>query len=92
MFHWGCFEFFRKFVKIFANEYLSPVPLTPAINCSAVSTTPAKNLSSVSLTPAINPCHREITKKPLNSPVSTTLPINYLAVSTTPAIKESCLY
>jgi hypothetical protein len=32
VFHWGRFEFFRKFVEIFANEYLSPVPLTPAIN------------------------------------------------------------
>ncbi len=40
--------------------------LTLAINCSAVSTTPAKNLSPVSLTPAINPCHGEITKKPIN--------------------------
>jgi hypothetical protein len=46
-------NFFRKFADIFANEYLSPVSLTPAINCSAVSTTPAKN-----------PCHWEITKKP----------------------------
>ncbi len=63
-FLWGRFEFFRKFAEIFANEYLSPVSLTPAINCSAVSTTPAKNLSPVSLTPAINPCHGEITKKP----------------------------
>ncbi len=50
---WGCFEFFRKFAEIFANEYLSPVSTTPAINCSAVSTTPA-----------IYPCHGEITKKP----------------------------
>jgi hypothetical protein len=49
VFHRGRFEFFRKF----ANEYLSPVSLTPSINCSAVSTTPA-----------INPCHGEITKKP----------------------------
>jgi hypothetical protein len=64
VFHWGCFEFFRKFEEIFANEYLSPVSLTPAINCSTVSTTPAKNLSPVSTTPLINPCHREITKKP----------------------------
>jgi hypothetical protein len=60
VFHWGRFEFFRKYAEIFANEYLS----TPAINCSAVSTTPAKNLSPTSLTPAINPCHGKITKKP----------------------------
>jgi hypothetical protein len=95
VFHWGCFEFFQKFAEIFANEYLSPVSLTPAINCSGVSTTPAKNVSPVSTIPAINPCHGEITKKPksLNcSLVSTTPPINYSAVSTTPAIKESCLY
>ncbi len=59
VFRWGCFEFFRKFAEIFANEYLSPVSTTPAINCSAVSMTPAKNLSPVSL---IHPCHREITK------------------------------
>ncbi len=52
VFRWGRFEFFRKFAEIFANEYLSPVSLTPAINCSAVSTTPATN-----------PCHGEITKK-----------------------------
>ncbi len=64
VFHWGRFEFCRKFAEIFANEYLSPVSTTPAINCSAVSTTPAKNLSPVSTTPAINPCHGEITKKP----------------------------
>jgi hypothetical protein len=82
VFHWGRFEFFRKFAEIFGNEYLSPVSLTPAINCSKVSTTPAKNLSPVSLTPVINPCHGEITKKP----------INYSVVSMTPAIKESCLY
>ncbi len=31
VFHWGRFEFFRKFAEIFANEYLS------VINCSAVS-------------------------------------------------------
>jgi hypothetical protein len=62
VFHWGRFEFFQKFAEIFANEYLSPVSTTPAINCSAVSTTPAKNLSPVSTTPAINPCHGEITK------------------------------
>jgi hypothetical protein len=30
----GRFEFFRKFAEIFANEYLSPVSTTPAINCS----------------------------------------------------------
>jgi hypothetical protein len=46
VFHWGRFEFFRKFAEIFANECLSPVLLTLAINCSAVSKTPA-----------INPCH-----------------------------------
>jgi hypothetical protein len=44
-------------VEIFANYCLSPVSLTPVINCSAVSTTPAKNLLLVSLTPAINLCH-----------------------------------
>ena len=64
VFHWGRFEFFQKFAEIFANEYLSPVSLTPAINCLVVSTTPAKNLSPVSTTPAINPCHGELTKKP----------------------------
>jgi hypothetical protein len=48
-------NFLRKFAKIFANEYLSPVSLTPA-----------KNLSPVSTPPAINPCHGEITKKPKN--------------------------
>jgi hypothetical protein len=63
VFNWGRFEFFQKFAEIFANEYLSP-STTPAINCSAVSTTSAKNLLPVSMTPAINPCHREITKKP----------------------------
>ncbi len=96
VFHWGRFEFFQKFAEIFANEYLSPVSLTPAINCLVVSTTPAKNLSPVSTTPAINPCHGEITKNPKKlkncSPVSTTPTINYSAVSRTPAIKESCLY
>jgi hypothetical protein len=25
VFHWGRFEFFRKFAEIFANEYLSPL-------------------------------------------------------------------
>jgi hypothetical protein len=64
VFHWGRFEFFRKFAEIFANEYLSQVSTTPAINCSEVSTTPAKNLSPVSTTPANNPCDGEITKKP----------------------------
>ena len=53
VFHWGRFECFQKFAETFVNEYLSPVSLTPVINCSAVSTTPA-----------INPCHGEITKKP----------------------------
>ncbi len=32
VFHWGRFEFFRKFAEIFANEYMSPVSTTPAIN------------------------------------------------------------
>jgi hypothetical protein len=32
VFHWGRFEFFRNFAEIFANEYLSPVSTTPAIN------------------------------------------------------------
>jgi hypothetical protein len=64
VFHWGRFEFFRKFAEISVNEYLSAVSTTPAINCSAVSTTPAKNLSRVLLTPAIKPCYGEITKKP----------------------------
>jgi hypothetical protein len=54
VFHWGRFEFFQKFVEIFANEYLSPVLLTPAINCLAVSTTPPKNCSPVATTPPIN--------------------------------------
>ncbi len=92
VFHWGHIEFFRKFAEIFANKYLSPVSLTPAIIWSAVSTTPA-----------INPCHGEITKKPKIfavsttplkncSPVPTTPTVNYSTVSTTPAIKESCLY
>jgi hypothetical protein len=49
---------------MFANEYLSPVSMTPAINCSVETTTAAKNLSPVSTTTAINPCHGEITKKP----------------------------
>jgi hypothetical protein len=44
VFHWGCFEFFRK---IFANECLSPVSTTLAISCLTVS-----------MTPAFNSCHR----------------------------------
>jgi hypothetical protein len=64
VFRWGRFEFFRKFAEMFANEYLSPVSMTTAINCSAETTTPVKNLSPVLLTPAINLCHGEITKKP----------------------------
>jgi hypothetical protein len=36
--------FLRKFAKIIANECLSAVSTTPAINCSAVSTTPLTNL------------------------------------------------
>jgi hypothetical protein len=32
VFHCGHFEFFRKFAEIFANECLSPVSTTPAIN------------------------------------------------------------
>jgi hypothetical protein len=47
VFHWSHFEFFRQFAEIFANYCLSPVSLTPVINCSAVSTTPT----------AINLCH-----------------------------------
>ncbi len=46
VFHWGRFEFFRKFAEIFANSCLS-----------LVSTTPAKSCSAVSMTPAISPCH-----------------------------------
>jgi hypothetical protein len=46
LFSWGRLDFFRKFTEIFANEYLSPVPTTPAISYSPVSPTPA-----------INPCH-----------------------------------
>jgi hypothetical protein len=44
VFHWSHFEFFRKFAEIFASYCLSPVSLTPVINCSAVLTTPAINL------------------------------------------------
>ena len=98
VFHWGHFDFFQKFAEIFANEYLSQVSTTPAINCSVVSTRLAKNLSPVSTTLAINPCHGEITKKPKIfcpcqqhrrkiakncSPVSTIPPINYGAVNDT---------
>ncbi len=36
VFHWGCFEFFRKFAEIFPHVCLSPVSMTPAIRCSAV--------------------------------------------------------
>ncbi len=32
VFHWSLFEFFQKFAEIFANECLSPVSTTPAIN------------------------------------------------------------
>jgi hypothetical protein len=32
VFHWGHLELFLKFAEIFANESLSPVSLTPAIN------------------------------------------------------------
>jgi hypothetical protein len=32
VFHWGCFEFFRKFAEIFANECLTLVSTTPANN------------------------------------------------------------
>jgi hypothetical protein len=54
----GSFRLFRKFAEIIANECLSAVSTTPAINCSAVSTTPLTNLSAVSLTPTINLCQR----------------------------------
>jgi hypothetical protein len=60
------------------NEYLSPVSLTPAINCLAVSTIPAKNLS------------RENNQKAKKfSPESTTLPKICSPVSTTPLINYS---
>ncbi len=44
-------------MEIIANERLSAVSMTPAINCSAVSTTTLTNLSPVSTIPAINLCH-----------------------------------
>ncbi len=52
------FRLFRKFAEIIANEFLSVVSMTPAINCSAVSMTLLTNLLAVSLTTAINLCHR----------------------------------
>ncbi len=57
VFHGGCFEFFLKFVEIFANECSSSVSTTLAISCSTVSTTPATNLLPGSLTLAINSCY-----------------------------------
>jgi hypothetical protein len=49
VFHWGRFEFFRKFAEIFANEYLSPVSLTPAKNWAWVSTVNSGLVSTVNL-------------------------------------------
>ncbi len=79
VFNWSHSEFFRKFVEIFTNECLSPVSMTPAINCLVVSTTLAINpcpgfsviagdinLSLVTTTPAIT-----------LSPVTTTPVNNY---------------
>jgi hypothetical protein len=37
VFHWGCFEIFRKFAEIFTKEYLTPVSTTPAKNLLPVS-------------------------------------------------------
>ncbi len=93
---------FRKFAEIIANECLSAVPMTPAINCLAVSTSPAINFSPVSLT-LESPAYINNQKAKNLSPVSTTPPkncsavsttpaINFSAVSATPAIRESCLY
>jgi hypothetical protein len=47
VFHCSHFEFFRKFAEILANYCLSPVSMTPVINCSAVSTTTAKFIAGV---------------------------------------------
>ncbi len=52
----GRFHFFRKFAEIFANECLSPVSTTSAINLSPVTTTPAINLLPVTTTPVIRVC------------------------------------
>jgi hypothetical protein len=86
VFHWNHFEFFRKFVEIFANYCLSPVSMKSVINCSAGSTTPAKMLLPVSLTPANNLCHGfSVSTTPANnlSPVTTTPAINLLSVTRT---------
>ncbi len=67
-------------MEIIANECLSAVSTTPAINCSAVPTTPLTNLSLVSTTPAII-LVRDFHRSAVSIPV-----ISYLSVSLTPAI------
>ncbi len=64
IFHWGRFEFFRKFVEMFTNECLSPASIRPAINLSPVTMNrwtiivgdnyTGELLSPVTTTPAIN--------------------------------------
>ena len=65
VFPWGRFEFFRKFVEIFASRGGPPVSTTPVENFATsfdsvvdtggkVSTIPAAYLPPVSVTPVVN--------------------------------------
>jgi hypothetical protein len=64
-----------------ANECLSAMSTTLALNCSAVSPTPLTTLSPVSMTLAIDLCH-DLQR----SAVSLILGINLSPVSMTPLI------
>jgi hypothetical protein len=47
VFHLDRFEFFRKFVEIFASQGAPPVSTTPVANLPPVSTTPVANISTI---------------------------------------------
>ena len=87
------FEFFRKFMEIFANYCLSPLSTTPVINCSAVSMTPAKKFLPVSV--VINLCHgfsvigRVVDTGEQFITGDNDTSKNFVAVTTTPAITLS---
>jgi hypothetical protein len=54
VFHLDRFEFFQKFVEIFASKGAPTVSTTPVANLPPVSTTPAAKLPPVSTTPVAN--------------------------------------
>jgi hypothetical protein len=85
-----CFEFFRKFVEIFASQGAPPVSTTPVANLPLVSTTPAANFATIfpSVVDTGGKYATGVNDTGQFPPVSTTPAANLPPVSITPMVNN----